>query len=374
MDPSLARADAPALLSVDLAALRRNYRYLDTKAETAECAAVVKADAYGLGLAEVVGALANEGCGTFFVATLDEARQARAVAPDAVLYVLNGLFPGAAGGFDEIAARPVLGSLAELRDWVVYCMRRELRLPAALHIDTGMNRLGLASGDLEALTRDMDLLEAMELSLIMSHLACADTPGDLMNWRQRDAFDKVRSKLPPAPASLANSGGILLDASYHYDMVRAGIALYGARAQEAGENPMEGVFALYGRIVQVRDMAPGESVGYGAAQTLTRPTRVAAISTGYADGYVRLLGASDKAPGLNVYFGDHAAPLLGRVSMDLITVDASAVPENLVVRGAFAELIGPHVPVDVLARRARTIDNEILTGLGRRAQRIYRDA
>lgn len=364
-------AGAPAILTVVLGALRENYCTLRDHAEGAECAAVVKADAYGTGARQAVQALAQEGCKTFFVATLPEAGVVRAAAPQATIYVLDGLFPQAAAGFVEIDARPVLGSLPEIRDWAAFCLRTGVPRRAALHIDTGMNRLGLRLEDIDVLAGDMDLLDTFETSLVISHLACADSPDDPKNEAQRTAFDELRAKLPAAPASLANSAGILLGPSYHYEMVRAGIALYGGRAVVRGANPMRPVVLLEGRVAQIRNAEAGETVGYGAAQTLNRPTRIATVTVGYADGFFRRLGASDGYPGAAAYVGEYRAPLLGRVSMDLITIDVTDVPEELVQRGTLVELLGPHVGVDDIAAQVGTIGYEVLTALGRRYHRRY---
>lgn len=366
--------EATGLLTVNLGALRGNYRFLRARAGGAECAAVVKADAYGLGAERVAPALMGDGCRTFFVATIEEARRLRPVVGDATkatIYVLDGLLPGAAAALAKADARPVLGSLPEIEEWASFCRRHGRRLPAALHIDTGMNRLGLGAAEVEALARRPDPLSAFEIALVMSHLACADEPEHPKNELQRAAFERLRSLLPPAPASLANSAGILLGENYLFDLVRPGIALYGGNPRVSGDNPMQPVVRLDGRIAQIRCVAAGESVGYGAGHTLARPTRIATVCVGYADGYMRCLGASDTTAGAVAYIEGRAAPLLGRVSMDLITIDVTDVPDCLVRRGSLVELIGPHVGVDELAVRARTIGYEILTSLGRRYARRY---
>lgn len=368
--PDASDPAATAVLTIDLNALQANYRDLKARPGSAECAAVVKADAYGLGVAPAARALARAGCGTFFVATPGEAETLRRDLPETTVYVLDGLFPGAGETLAVTGARPVLSSLAEIEEWASVCAQRGEKLPAAIHIDTGMNRLGLYPDESAALTENPDLLETFDLALVMSHLACADEPDHPMNEAQRAAFETARMALPPAPASLANSGGILLGPAYHYDLVRPGVALYGGLAA-IGENPMRPVVRLDARIAQVREAKTGDAVGYGAAQTLKRPTRIAVIAAGYADGIFRHLGASDSAPGLTGYIGDHPAPVLGRISMDLITLDVTDVPEDLAVRGAFVELLGPHVSVDDLADQAGTIGYEVLTSLGRRYRRVY---
>jgi len=371
--PSDIPPEAPSLLTIDLAALRKNYRKIKSLAKDAACGVVVKADAYGIGAHRAVEALSAEGCDTYFIATLDEARLVRQVAPEATLYALDSLLPGTADLFAEIDLRPILGSVAEVEDWAALARARGQRLPAAFHIDTGMNRLGLRAGDLDEIIQPPSPLEDFDISLVMSHLACADDPDNPRNETQRQTFDALRAKLPPVPASLANSGGVFLGPAYHYDMVRPGIALYGGRAAKLGGQTMEPVVRLEGRILQVKQAEAGETVGYGATRMLKRATRIAIIAAGYADGYVRALGSSDARDGGPVYFGDHEAPILGRVSMDLIAVDVTGLPQELTARGALVELLGDHVGIDDLADIAGTIGYEILTGLGQRHHRVYLD-
>lgn len=365
------RPESPALLIADLAAVRSNYRALRAMARGAECAAVVKANAYGLGAGEIVKALLSEGSNTFFTATLAEARAVRAAAPGAVLYVLGGLFAGTEAEFAALGARPVLNSLAEIGEWALFCAARGEPLPAAIHIDTGMNRLGLGPAEAAALAKDHGAMRAFELSLIMSHLACADEPDHAKNRGQLAAFRTLSAMLPCAPLSLANSAGIFLGPDYHGDLVRPGIALYGGNPFSAAPNPMRPVAYLYGRIAQIREAEAGETVGYGARRTLARRTRIATVPVGYADGYFRALGSSDAAEGAAAYLEDYRLPILGRVSMDLIAFDVTDVPERLAWRGAWIELLGARVTVDALAAKAGAIGYEVLTSLGARYERVY---
>jgi alanine racemase len=364
-------ATAPSILTIDLDALIANYRRLRDLSAPAECAAVVKADAYGLGMARVVPALARAGCKTFFVATLGEAQELRALLPEATIYVLGGLLEGTAPFYREHGLRPVLNSTEEIGEWASFSQAACARLPAAIHIDSGMNRLGLSAAEVEAIALTDNLFAAFELALVMSHLACADEPEHPKSVSQRRSFDAARRRLPRAPASLANSAGILLGPPYHYDLVRPGIALYGGKARRSGLHPFARVIHLAGRILQVRDVAAGETVGYGATRTLQRPSRIAVVAVGYADGLFRTLSVSDGRKGLHVYLGAHAAPILGRVSMDLITVDVTGIPKKLARRGAFVELIGENVAPHELAAHAGTIDYEVLTSLVARALRRY---
>ncbi|GBF25212.1 alanine racemase, biosynthetic [bacterium MnTg02] len=371
---SFAAAEAAALLTIDLAALRSNYAALANRAAPAECGAVVKADAYGLGLEPVATTLHKAGCQTFFVATLAEARELRATVPGATVYVLDGLLPETESLFAAEGLRPVLNSLPEIADWSAYCAGQGKTLKAALHIDSGMNRLGLSGDDIGILARDPALLSSFDISLVMSHLACADAPDHPKNRQQLKLFETLRKLLPKATASLANSAGIFHGPDYLFDLVRPGIALYGGEAVLDRPNPMNPVIRLEGRIAQIREAQAGETVGYGAGHHLSRDTRIATVPVGYADGFIRLLGASDEHPGLTAYIGDHPAPLLGRVSMDLITIDVTDIPSEHTLRGTFVELIGPHVTIDDIATRAQTIGYEVPTSLGRRYHRVYKGA
>ncbi len=369
-----ARDEGPsetAILVIDLDAIAANYLALRDSAAPATCAAVVKADAYGLGMNEVAPVLWRAGCKTFFVATLDEARSLRALLPQAIIYVFAGLMPGTAEMYSAQDLRPVLNSADEIREWAAFCSERDERLPCAVHIDSGMNRLGLSAEEVDQVANADKLWQALTLSLVMSHLACADQPDHPKSETQRRVFDRLRARLPAAPASLANSAGILLGSDFVYDLVRPGLALYGGHPHRRGENPFRRVVHLKGRILQLRNAAPGETVGYGATRTMRKAARLAVVSVGYADGVFRALSVADDEAGFAGYLGPHPAPIVGRVSMDLITLDVSSVPEELAHRGAWVELIGPNVPAHVLAAHAGTIDYEVLTNLGRRALRRY---
>lgn len=369
-DPNNASPTATCLLTIDLGALRANYRTLRDEAAGVECAAVIKANAYGTGMEQAVHTLSKEGCRTFFTATFAEAEVIRAISADATIYVLDGYFTGSGPQFAQKAIRPVLSSIAEIQDWAAFCTDHGKPLPAALQFDTGMNRLGMPHNEIEQLSQAPEVLASFTPALVMSHLACADEPDHALNEAQLTAFEAFRAMLPPCPASFANSAGIFLGPRYHFDLVRPGLALYGGKAVEGGK-PLRNVVRLDARIAQIHDAQSGTSVGYGAAQTLGRPTRIATLSIGYADGLLRCLGARDGHPGFTAYIGEYAAPVLGRVSMDLITLDVSDIPQELATRGAWAEIIGPHVSVDELAEQAGTIGYEMLTSLSSRAQRIY---
>lgn len=363
---------ARAVLTVDLMSLRANWARLNEASGRAECAGVIKADAYGLGLGPIARALTNEGCKTFFVASTEEGRAAREVQPGAIVYVLDGLLPGAEAHYSGFDLRPVLSSLAQVRDWAAYCRARGQKLAAGIHIDTGMHRLAMPEYELRQLVMsDPEILQTFELTLVMSHLACADEPKNPMNERQRERFNTLRALLPPAPASLSNSGGTFLGRNFHFDVVRPGIALYGGRAHEGTPNPMRTVVRLTARILQIQQVAAGETIGYGATYRVQRPSRIATIACGYADGFLRALSVSTGQAGPVGFIGEHPVPIVGRVSMDFITVDVTDVPEELARRGGWVEVMGERVTVDDLTDQAGTIGYELLSRLGPRVHRIY---
>jgi alanine racemase len=366
-------AEAGGVLTVDLGALVENWRALARRATPAECAAVVKADAYGCGLEPVAKALARAGCKTFFVADLAEARRARAAAPDAAIYVLNGVLPGTAAGFAEANARPVIGNLVELAEWDAFCAAGQWRGGAALHVDTGMNRLGVTVDEAAALAPRIRA-ENHGIALLMSHLACAEIPDHPLNARQIATFREVRMLYRGIPASLANSCGIFLGDKAHGDMVRPGAALYGVNPTPGRANPMQPVVQLQARIVQVRNLAKGETVGYDAVWTARHAGRVAVVAVGYADGLPRSLSATDSTPGADALVAGRRCPFAGRISMDLLAIDIGELPEGAARRGDLVTLIGGPITLDALANVAGTIGYEILTGLSPRYHRAYRQA
>lgn len=359
--------DKGAVLSVDLAALADNWRLIAARSPRSACAAVVKADAYGLGLETVVPALMKAGCGTFFVAHLDEARRVRQIDANAHIYVLNGLPVGCSQNFAEIEARPVLCSTDEVFEWAGFLRSSGWRGGAALQIDTGMNRLGVSVDQARDLSRAVD---RPPFSLVMTHLACAEQPDHPLTLRQREVFEVVRRWFPSTPASIANSSGVFLPGNAALDLVRPGYALYGGNPTPDARNPMRNVVTLESRIIQVRDVAVGDTVGYGAAWTAKRPTRIAIVSLGYADGYLRSASWEDGHPGAEASIADSRRPIIGRVSMDMVAVDVTGISEVDVRRGAYIQFIGPDMPIDDVARRAGTIGYELLTRLGSRLQRV----
>jgi alanine racemase len=355
---------AHAVLTVDLGAIVANWKLLQAKHPAG---AVVKGNGYGLGARPVATALAAAGCRHFFVATADEALTLRNAVPDAALIVLNGLFPGAERDFAEQGIIPALGSLAEIGAWSIRARSLGRKLPAFLHFDTGMSRLGLDAQEFEVLAADHGRLAGIELLCVMSHLVSSECPDDPINAIQRDRFVFGRNRLPAAPASLANSSGIFLGDSFRFELARPGSALYGINPTPGRGNPMRPVATLAGRVVSVRDIPEGATVGYGGTWIARRPSRIATVGIGYADGWHRAHSNRGAA-----FFDGHPVPLVGRVSMDLTTFDVTDQPA--VRPGSWLELLGPHRLVDDAARDAGTIGYEVLTALGPRYHRVYAQA
>jgi alanine racemase len=369
--------NAGAHLTIDLVAVAANWRRLRDFAGV-PCAAVIKADAYGLGIDRVAPALFAAGCRTFFVAHLSEGACAREACRDAEVYVLNGFLPGTGAAYAGLRLRPVLGSFPELDEWAAFCRAEGRRLPAALHVDTGMNRLGFPVSELSQLASDPRLND-FEPALVMSHLAGAEEVGDPANRRQVDAFAAVHAAFPGIPASLANSSGIFLPQRPCYDLVRPGYALYGGNPTPGRPNPMRAVLRLEAWVLQVRSIEAGEPVGYNGAFVAPSRRRLATLSVGYADGYPRAASRTDgkdaaRLPAGAALVADTLCPFAGRVSMDLIIIDVTELPDDAVVRGTPVVLIGDALTVDEVGRRAGTIGYEVLTGLGRRYARTYLDS
>lgn len=367
------------MLTVDLDAVAANYNIVKATAPGAEAGAVVKADAYGLGMVPVARRLAAEGCGSFFVAEAREGAALRAVLPGVTIYVLNGLFPGTAALYRDAGLVPCLASMEELAEWRAEAARAGEMLPAALHFDSGLNRLGMSAGDAAAIAEDGALSAGVDVRLIMSHLACADDAAHPQNGEQLARFGAMRARLrtrfPAARASLANSPGVFLGPDYHFDLVRPGVGLYGGNPLTGRANPFRATVKVEARVIALRQLSAGDAVGYSASWRAKGPTRIAVLAAGYADGYLRALGRAsgekEQEKGGQAHIAGYTVPVAGRVSMDMLAVDISAVPEGLIRRGDMAELIGPNISVDDVGLRAGTIGYEILTSLGRRYMRRY---
>ncbi len=377
-EPALARAlsevppRAAGVLTIDLSAIAENYRRLKAAFLEKAVAAVVKADGYGLGAERVAPVLVKAGARSIFVAQLDEALKLRPLLdrchPAVSLYVLNGLMPGAEADYVDNNILPVLNSLGEIEAWGKLARARGTALPAAVHLDSGMCRLGLPPDEVERLRAAPERLEGVLPTCILSHLACADTPEDPMNAAQLAALKAALTALPRAPVSFCNSSGIFLGRDYHFDLGRPGVALYGVNPTPGAPNPMQPVVRLQAKILQIRQIDAPQTVGYGATHRAAGPARIATVAAGYADGYLRSISNRGHA-----WVAGHRVPVVGRVSMDLLALDVTGLAPDAVRPGLWAELLNTEQDVDALAQEAGTIGYEILTSLGARYHRVYLD-
>ncbi len=358
-------------ITIDLDAIASNWQSLADTVSPALCAAVVKADAYGLGATRIVPTLAHAGCTTFFVATLKEAAEIKPLVDEGQIYLLDGLLPDSASTVADLGVIPVLSTLDEIDDWHRQAEQSNKKLQTALHIDSGLNRLGLSAGDVARLAQNPAPFDTLKLDLVMSHLASADVPDAPENQTQLTAFTLARALLPDAPASLAASDGLMLGSAFHFDVVRPGYALYGGQAFQGATTPVKPVLEVTTRILQIRSLSRGDTVGYSATYTAPRDMRIAILAAGYADGIPRTASAATGETGGAVAIAGHVAPVLGRVSMDLIAVDVSQVPPHHLARGADVEIIGPTCTLDLVGKAADTIGYEILTRLSPRFERVY---
>jgi alanine racemase len=355
-----------ARVLIDLAALQSNYIVLAKAAASAQCGVAIKGEAYGLGLAPVARALWQVGCQHYFVARPMEGADLRAVLPQAKIYVLDGFYEGQGAFYLAHSLIPVLISPEEAREWASVSALH----PCAIHIDTGINRLGFTAQEFAALCADADLRKQIHINLLLSHLACSDEEHSL-NEKQLAAFNELRKLLPDVPASFANSSGIYLGAGYAHNIVRAGIALYGGNPQPGKPNPMKPVVTLQAKVMQTRFVKAGDTIGYSATWTAPRDSRIAILGAGYRDGVPRKLSSSQVNGPAQVFIAGRRAAIVGRVSMDMMACDVTDIPERDIKRGDFADIFGPNIMVDETATWAGTISYELLTHLGNRYYRRY---
>ncbi len=356
-------------LVIDLEAVSHNYRALCSRLKQGTiCAPVLKANAYGMGVKEVSALLYQEGCRHFFVAHLTEALELKCfVGPDVFIYILNGLRKGDEEVYAHYQLIPVLSDFSQIQIWNNFCKTKQECLKAALHFDTGMTRTGITQHTSGLAVED---LSHTEIVCVMSHLACTYQPSHPMNEEQRLSFESIKKRFPSAMGSLANSGGLFLGSEYHYNLVRIGLALTGSHSPiSAGDILLKPAVKAYAQILQINEIAQGASIGYDATFIASRASRIATLGIGYADGYLRSLSNRGQ-----VYFEGYILPVVGRVSMDLITIDMTDVPPSKVRTGAWIELFGDHISIDALASQAETIPWEILTRLGPRFERFYLNA
>lgn len=362
-------------LTIDLAALTANYRLIEAHSGAAKAAAVVKADAYGIGLNLAVPALHAAGCDTFFVAQAEEGAAVRQLAPNARIFVIYGAPKGSEAYLREHGLIPLLCSPEQIDRWGQQIRAKGRPLPYGIHIDTGMNRTGLTMEEARLIGMHADVLKSSGLCHVMTHPACADDPDHPMNVRQRESFQQVRGIFSGIESAYANSAAILTTGASGGDLTRPGIALYGGEAVNGIANPMQPAVTAETRIIQIRHAKAGEHVSYGATETLTRDTKIAVCATGYADGLHRASGSgvamrqTGTAKGCG-FVGGCRVPIFGRVTMDFTMFDVTDVPDALLDLSEWIELFGKNIALDDAARAAGTIGYELLTSMGRRYQRV----
>ncbi len=368
-----------ARLLIDLDALADNWRLLRDLSSPARCAAVVKADGYGLGIGPVTTTLYAAGCRDFFVATVHEGLAARQHAAEARIYVMNCILPGIEPACRAADLIPVLASMEQVALWIASCIDKGEH-PCALQIDTGMHRLGISVAEALALADDVTRPAGFSPVLVMSHLACADEPEHPLNKIQRDHFRDLTAAFDGIEASLTNSAGILLGEDYLFDLTRPGIALYGGYTPPDRDPCFRPVVTAEARVITIRQARAGETVGYGATHRLERDSRLAVCSIGYADGYLRAVSGHGTplrdggTAGASGYGGGRRLPVLGRVTMDMTVFDVTDLPEQALRPGEFVELFGHNVPIEEIAATGGTIGYELLTALGARYHRRYRQS
>lgn len=355
------------VLTIDLDAIANNYRALAKIIAHAQCSAIVKADAYGLGAAKVAPALYEAGCRFFFVAELVEALELKQLLPDDVkIAVLNGILPGVEEMTAAAGIIPVLNSWEEIVAWQKLCQKQSKRFAAIIQIDTGMCRLGLDHDEFEKLVAMPSIFNDADIELVISHLALSDDEKSPKNPAQLAAMKSALARLPRSKVAISASGGIFLGSDYHFDLVRPGIALYGVAPNGNTTIELEPVLTLNAYVIQTRHVPAGSTIGYGGTFITKRPSLITTISIGYADGWLRTLGNKGSA-----FFNGKRLPIIGRVSMDSITLDTTDLQEKAPKAGDRVELIGKHQSLDDVARDAGTIAYEILTSLSHRYERIY---
>ena len=355
-------------LEIDLNLIQKNYEVMKSCAPHSEISAVLKADGYGFGAAPVGQALKDKGCKTFFVAHLDEAIALRKALKNEKIYVLTGVLPGTEDALYDNKLTPVLNHKGMVELWSKKAKTLQDKLPVAIHVDTGMHRLGFEIREILSLADDFNAFQNLEIELLMSHLSCSQISGHEMNEIQLDVFQKIVPLFPYAKKSLSDAGGLFLDRDYHFDIIRPGLGFFGMHPRSMqGPNPFHNVLTLWGKVIQVRDVAQGETVGYGATYKLKKTSRLATLGIGFADGLPRALSNLG-----NVYIAGYKAPILGRISMDYTVVDVTGVPEHLCYPGSWVQLVNDHQTLDDLAKSINTISRELSIHLGSRLWRIYK--
>jgi alanine racemase len=358
---------ASAIVTIDLGALQSNYKTLSNLAAPAACGVAIKGEAYGLGMASVAKALWAVGCRNYFVSRPMEGQELRAVLADAHIYVLDGFYERQAEFYFAHNLIPALASIGEANEWAKVGGTK----PCAIHVDTGINRLGFTPEEFAHLCVDVDLNKTIHIKLLVSHLACSDEASHALNLKQLKSFQDFRALMPNVSASFANSSGIFLGADYHFDLVRAGVALYGGNPLPAKTNPMKPVVTLQAKVMQTRCVKQGDTIGYSATWTAPRDSRIAILGAGYRDGIPRKLSSTRNDGPAQVFIAGQRVPIVGRVSMDMMACDVTDIAPNQIERGTLAEIFGLNISVDEAASWAGSISYELLTHLGNRYHRRY---
>lgn len=358
---------ADTILNIDLNSVANNYLFLKKKLKQVECAAVVKANAYGIGANHVATTLIQYGCKHFFVANLEEAISLRTVLSEKHnIYVLHGIFPNQEEEFIHYKLTPVLNDIYQIKIWNAYASTKNTKLNSIIYIDTGLSRLGLTLHDALSLFYNQALLSNLEVLYLMSHLSAADSSNHPLNTTQLKKMQVIQKYMPTTPITFVNSSGIFLGPNYHFQLARPGMALYGLNPTNTAQNPMQNVVYLSSKIIQVRNHIKKSPVGYGGSYYADKNSIIATAAIGYADGYFRILGNNSIC-----YIENYKVPVVGRISMDLITLDVTHIPNYLIYPGQTVEIIGNNITIDQLAGYAGTLGYEILTNLGNRFKREY---
>lgn len=364
------------VLTIDLSAISKNYKLLQEKHHNGQVAAVVKANAYGLGAEKVALQLVLEAdCKQFFVADFEEAISLRQffdtldpeLSGDIRIYVLHGLFDAEAQDFREYRLTPVLNQLCELDYWFNEAKKIDVKCDYIVHFDTGMSSLGIQWPEFTKSNIELPYQPIM----VMSHLSCADEIFHPQNRKQLVAFRELVEHFPTSLKSLSNSSGVFLGEPFHFDVSRPGRALYGLKPHFGKKNPLEHVVGLQGRVVQTKTLQKGTAVGYGSTYIADEEKQIAIASFGYADGVFRILSNNPLVQSWSPYYKDIPLKILGRVSMDLIKIDISKVPVGEITPGSFIDFVGPHNTADEMATSMHSIGYEVLTSFGPRSKKIY---
>ncbi len=354
---------APATLTISLDAIAANYKTFQSKAK-ADVAGVLKADAYGTGAEQVFKTLRGLGCKNFFIATPDEGEQLRKLDKDASIYLLGGVQKDTVDFLISQNITPILHSFEEIA--VYGKAANNNKLPAILHFDTGMNRLGFGHDETQKLLSDLSVVAPFDLKYVLSHFVASEVKDSPLNARQAQYFAAIAAHFLHTKKSLCNSSGIFRDKNWHYDLVRPGFSMYGGNPTPENTNPVRSVVTLEAKILQTRTVKKGETAGYNHTYTFDQDTSTATLGIGYADGFLR--SGSNRA---KFHWNGQPCPIRGRVSMDLIIVEIGHLTGKPPQIGDTMEILGPHQSVDQLADDCQTNGYEILTSLGPRYKRVY---